>query len=55
MIFVIVKYLTFFVKGNENVDQVLTIFLSTSIFLGGLIGFVLDNLVPGNNANISIL
>lgn len=33
--------------GNQSVDQILTVLLSTTMFLSGLIGFILDNTVPG--------
>lgn len=38
-------------SGSEFLDQLLTVLLSTSMFVGGLIGFVLDNTVPGNYNN----
>lgn len=34
--------------GNEVVDGILTVLLSTSILVGGVIGCVLDNLIPGS-------
>ena len=34
--------------GSEVVDQILTVLLSTSMFVGGLVGFVLDNTIPGS-------
>ena len=34
-------------QGNETVDQILTVLLSTSMFVGGFIGFLLDNTIPG--------
>ncbi|OQR78006.1 solute carrier family 23 member 2-like [Tropilaelaps mercedesae] len=33
--------------GNEAVTQVITILLSTSMFVGGFVGLVLDNTIPG--------
>ncbi|KAH3861942.1 solute carrier family 23 member 1-like isoform X2 [Dreissena polymorpha] len=33
--------------GNGEVDRVLTVLLSTAMFVGGFLGFVLDNTVPG--------
>ncbi|KAK6165829.1 hypothetical protein SNE40_022666 [Patella caerulea] len=33
--------------GSEGVDQIITVLLSTSMFVAGLIAFVLDNTVPG--------
>ena len=38
-------------SGNEEVDRVLTVLLSTAMFVGGFIGFVLDNTVPGKYIN----
>ena len=34
--------------GNEVADQVITVLLSTSMFVAGMLGFVLDNTIPGN-------
>ncbi|ELT96003.1 hypothetical protein CAPTEDRAFT_113409 [Capitella teleta] len=33
--------------GNDIVDQILTVLLSSSMFVGGFVGFFLDNTVPG--------
>ena len=33
--------------GSEVADQIFTVLLSTSMFVGGVVGFVLDNTVPG--------
>ena len=33
--------------GNEVVDGVITVLLSTTILVGGVIGCVLDNIIPG--------
>ena len=33
--------------GSEIADQILTVLLSTSMFIAGVLGFVLDNTVPG--------
>ncbi|CAN7996418.1 unnamed protein product [Ixodes hexagonus] len=33
--------------GSEDVDQVLRVLLSTSMFVGGFVGIFLDNTVPG--------
>ncbi|KAK3085448.1 hypothetical protein FSP39_003460 [Pinctada imbricata] len=33
--------------GNDELDQVITVLLNTSMFVGGVVGFVLDNTVPG--------
>ena len=34
-------------SGSKDVDALLTVLLSTSMFVGGFIAFVLDNTVPG--------
>ena len=41
-------YSILFFAGNEVIDQIISVFLSTSMFVGGLVGFVLDNTIPGN-------
>ncbi|XP_048774671.1 solute carrier family 23 member 1-like isoform X4 [Ostrea edulis] len=33
--------------GDEIADQLLTVLLGTSMFVGGVVGFVLDNTIPG--------
>lgn len=33
--------------GNEIVDSVITVLLSTTILVGGSLGCFLDNLIPG--------
>ena len=33
--------------GSTEVDQILTVLLSTNMAVGGIIGMVLDNLLPG--------
>ncbi|XP_058813991.1 solute carrier family 23 member 2 isoform X2 [Topomyia yanbarensis] len=35
--------------GNETVDSTLFVLLSTSILVGGSLGCILDNLIPGTN------
>jgi len=37
------------VAGNETVDSVCVVLLSTSMFVGGFIGFVMDNVIPGEH------
>lgn len=39
------KHLNF--SGNSTVDQIIEVLLSTSMFVGGFVAFVLDNLLPG--------
>lgn len=41
--------------GNEVADGVLTVLLSTTILVGGVIGCLLDNLIPGNNIDFLVL
>lgn len=33
--------------GNDIIDQIITVLLSTSMLVGGVVGFVLDNTIPG--------
>ena len=33
--------------GHETVDAVCIVLLSTSMFVGGIVGFVMDNVIPG--------
>ncbi|XP_060599136.1 solute carrier family 23 member 1-like [Ruditapes philippinarum] len=35
--------------GNDEIDRVLTVLLSTAMFVGGFVGCVLDNTVPGSD------
>ncbi|XP_066284496.1 solute carrier family 23 member 1-like [Branchiostoma lanceolatum] len=35
--------------GSAEVDQIFTVLLSTSMFVGGFVGFFLDNTVPGTD------
>lgn len=35
-------------SGSEIFDQILAVLLSTSMFVGGVVGFVLDVTIPGN-------
>ena len=36
-------------SGSVELDQVLSTLLATAMFVGGFIGCVLDNIVPGKN------
>lgn len=38
---------TFIQTGNETVDSTLSVLLGTSILVGGVLGCILDNLIPG--------
>ena len=33
--------------GNDTVDQIISVLVSTEMFLAGALGFFLDNTVPG--------
>ncbi|KAG7177515.1 Solute carrier family 23 member 1-like 1, partial [Homarus americanus] len=33
--------------GEPVVDQIITVLLQTSMFVGGTLGFILDNTIPG--------
>ncbi|XP_060067638.1 solute carrier family 23 member 1-like [Ylistrum balloti] len=35
--------------GNDVVDQILSVLLGTNMFVGGLVGLVLDNTIPGTD------
>ena len=39
--------------GNDVLDQVVQVMLGTAMFVGGLIGFLLDNTVPGKTLSLS--
>ncbi|XP_022342795.2 solute carrier family 23 member 2-like isoform X1 [Crassostrea virginica] len=41
--------------GNTEADQVLVVLLSTSMFVGGVVGFLLDNTVPGSTEERGML
>lgn len=40
--------------GNDTVDGVLTVLLSTTILVGGFTGCLLDNIIPGINTRINM-
>lgn len=41
--------------GNEEFDQVVKVMLGTAMFVGGIIGFILDNTVPGTTEERGLL
>ncbi|XP_060587640.1 solute carrier family 23 member 2-like [Ruditapes philippinarum] len=41
--------------GNEELDQVIKVLLGTAMFVGGFVGFLLDNTVPGSYEERGIL
>lgn len=36
----------------ETVNEIIFVYISSGMFIGGLIGFILDNTIPGNLYNI---
>lgn len=40
-------FLCVMVSGVTELDQVLQVLLTTSMFVGGFLGFILDNTIPG--------
>ena len=42
-------------SGDDVVDNIFTVLLSTGMFLGGVIGFILDNTIPGDSKLLHIL
>ncbi|KAF8785930.1 Solute carrier family 23 member 1 like protein [Argiope bruennichi] len=41
--------------GNKIVDQIITILLRTNMLVGGFIGFLLDNIIPGTDEERGLL
>ncbi|XP_076349441.1 solute carrier family 23 member 1-like [Tachypleus tridentatus] len=41
--------------GNDVANQLITVLLNTSVFVGGLIAFVLDNSIPGTDEERGLL
>lgn len=42
-------------SGVVELDQVLQVLLTTSMFVGGFLGFILDNTIPGIFSNVILL
>ena len=38
-----------YITHNDTLDQIIKVLLSTGMFVGGFLGFLLDNTIPGNN------
>ncbi|KAF7666943.1 hypothetical protein LDENG_00086380 [Lucifuga dentata] len=51
----IMKNPGFLATGVEEVDQVLQILLTTHMFIGGFLGFILDNTIPGTKQERGML
>ncbi|XP_033104119.1 solute carrier family 23 member 2-like [Anneissia japonica] len=41
--------------GISEIDQIITVLLSTSMFVGGILGFLLDNTIPGTDEERGLL
>lgn len=39
--------------GIAGIDQVLNVLLTTAMFVGGCVAFILDNTIPGQHENLS--
>jgi len=42
----------FFGTDYESINEIVFVYLSSGMFVGGLIGFVLDNTIPAGILNI---
>uniref|UniRef100_A0A3P8TFB7 Solute carrier family 23 member 2 n=1 Tax=Amphiprion percula TaxID=161767 RepID=A0A3P8TFB7_AMPPE len=51
----ITKYPSYLQTGVKEVDQVLTTLLTTNMFVGGFLGFFLDNTIPGTKLERGLL
>ncbi|CAJ1077433.1 solute carrier family 23 member 1-like [Xyrichtys novacula] len=51
----VMKNPDFFKTGIEELDQVINILLSIHMFVGGFLGFVLDNTIPGTKRERGLL
>ena len=45
----------FQLTGNEEFDQIVRVLLETSMFVGGFLGFFLDNTIPGTDEERGLL
>lgn len=42
-----ILFLVALFSGSADLDQVLGVLLSTAMFVGGILGLILDNTIPG--------
>lgn len=42
-------------SGVPELDQILTVLLSTEMFVGGFLAFCLDNTIPGEACTLALL
>lgn len=46
------KSISYIFTGIVEIDQVLNVLLTTAMFVGGSVAFILDNTIPGKEVNI---
>lgn len=39
-------------SGIDSIDQVLNVLLTTAMFVGGCVAFILDNTIPGESSSL---
>jgi len=51
MMMIQVKMMTMMMcdAGSQRLDQMLSMLLSTNMFIGGILGCLLDNMIPGEH------
>ena len=47
-------YIFYVHTGSDVIDQIIAVLLSTSMFIGGFVGFLLDNTIPGTDTERGI-
>lgn len=47
------KPVSLYFSGIVEIDQVLNVLLTTAMFVGGSVAFILDNTIPGKDFNPS--
>ena len=45
----------FVISGSDEFDQIIRVLLETSMFVGGFLGFILDNTIPGTDEERGII
>lgn len=48
------KPASLYFSGIVEIDQVLNVLLTTAMFVGGSVAFILDNTIPGKDFNSTI-
>lgn len=44
---------SYIITGIVEIDQVLNVLLTTAMFVGGSVAFILDNTIPGKEINFN--